>query len=174
MTLLHVLSGYCIKFHEVSGMEKHFTKRKTWRSCVKIWRIIYLLFCFCCISACAVAPATNAFSYDSLSANDKLLVLTYYVDLQRCSDLFYKDQYVANPHIAYYDTEIQKIWEKEGDLYITFITHPYLSAHYYIARDEITFRIDHMGMVNLHNFLHGKDIPLPRHLEHFYRRIAEK
>lgn len=102
-----------------------------------------------------------------------LLINTYLKHQQDASDDFYDEYFIINPTVAFYN-----VWVKDISVNsstnptgtITFISTPFVSAHWNVGIDEITFSADYVGNVELVEFKHIISYPLPDHLKSLIKK----
>lgn len=99
------------------------------------------------------------------SIRDNALVWTYLSRIQERSDNFYAVYYTVTPSIVSYETTVREVYEKDGLIYITFTSLPYIGPHDTIGEDEITFSVKYTGEIEMQDFKHLKSYPLPDNLK---------
>ena len=99
------------------------------------------------------------------SVRDNALVWTYLPKIQERSDNFYAVYYTINPSVVSYNTTVKEVYEKDGLIYITFTSLPYIGPHDAVGEDEITFSVKYTGEIEAQDFKHLKSYPLPDNLK---------
>lgn len=102
-----------------------------------------------------------------------LLINTYLKYIQDASDNFYKEYFTISPTVAYYQVWVKKISVDSSTnptSIVTFISKPFVDAHWTVGIDEITFSADYVGNIELKEFKHIISYSLPERLKNIYMR----
>lgn len=102
-----------------------------------------------------------------------LLINTYLKDIQDASDDFYNEYFTISPTVAFYYVWVKNISVNSSTnptSIITFISAPFVSAHWTVGIDEITFSADYVGNVYLKEFKHIISYSLPEHLKSLIKK----
>lgn len=109
-----------------------------------------------------------------IESNCKILLInTYLKYIQDASDNFYKGYFTISPTVAYYYVWVEKISVDSSTnptSIVTFISMPFVNAHWTVGIDEITFSADYVGNIKLKKFKHIISYYLPEHLKNLYMR----
>lgn len=102
-----------------------------------------------------------------------LLINTYLKYIQDASDDFYNEYFTISPTVAYYYVWVKEISSDKSTnptSSITFISMPFVDAHWTVGIDEISFSADYTGKVELKEFKHIKSYTLPDHLKIYVKK----
>lgn len=102
-----------------------------------------------------------------------LLINTYLKKIKYASDNFYNEYFTISPRVDYYVVSVKKISTDNSinpTSLITFITEPFVDAHWTVGTDEISFSADYIGNIELKEFKHIKSYSLPDRLKIYIKK----
>mgnify|MGYP000852365673 CR=1 FL=1 len=101
---------------------------------------------------------------------NQVLIRLLWNDLEKFTQLYYKDYLDINPIISDYDTQVKNIVHEKGNYVITFIVNPYIGPHLYFAEDEVVLSISRDVKPILKEYSHIKILELPNHYKHHLKK----
>lgn len=119
------------------------------------------------------SPAENKEIQGIQSDYNILLIYTYLKKIKDASDNFYSEYFTISPRVDYYVVSVKKISSDNSTnptSLITFITEPFVDAHWNVGIDEITFSADYTGNIEMKEFKHIKSFSLPDRLKIYVKK----